>query len=79
MRGLPAEPHGDGAEVRELGLEDVAGSHRHHRCSAPGSTMSPRRSPLPSEPSLLASQATQRAGLPSAAAPAPLSIGAPLR
>ncbi len=48
-------------------------------CTAPGSTMSPGCRPSPKVASLLASQATQRAGLPRAAAPAPVSMTAPLR
>src|SRR5882757_2086147 len=44
------------------------------RCTAPGNTTSPALSPTPKVPSLFASHATQRAGFPSAAAPAPVSI-----
>src|SRR3954454_2763623 len=47
--------------------------------TAPGRMMSPALRPSPKLPSLLASQATQRAGFPSAAAPAPVSITSPFR
>ena len=78
-RSPRGEPHGHGAEVRELRAEHVAGFDRHHLVHGPGSTMSPALSPAPRLPSLLASQATHRAGLPSAAAPAPVSITSPCR
>ena len=74
------EPDGDGAEVGELRLGTTSpGRTGTIRCIAPGSTRSPRRRPAPNPASVLASQATQRAGCPSTAAPAPLSIGVPLR
>src|SRR3954449_7743764 len=47
--------------------------------TAPGSTMSPALSPSPRLPSVLASHATQRAGLPRIAAPAPVSSSSPFR
>ena len=68
------------AEVGELGLEDVARPRGHHPVQRPPAARCRRGAArVPSSPSVLASQATQRAGLPSAAAPAPLSIGTPLR
>jgi hypothetical protein len=48
-------------------------------CTAPGKMMSPACRPSPKAASLFASHATQRTGLPRAAAPAPVSASAPLR
>src|SRR6185436_6579461 len=48
-------------------------------CGEPGRMMSPSRSPAPKAPSVLASHATQRAGLPSTAAPAPVCSTSPPR
>src|ERR1700759_1606877 len=49
------------------------------RWTAPGRMTSPARSDAPNVASLFASQATHRAGLPSTAAPAPVSTSSPCR